>query len=226
MIIAMSPAGGWYLFCLGLAAGLAVLAMSAYLAVSPRWLRWMLLGCGMLMILRYLCMTSLALLLTPPNSFWLHRFWFGSTIGLTFPTLVALDQLVRHPAVTPRLLLRWYAPFFGVFLLVLLFGRIQLVSDPLIGLRPTLGWFGLGPLILADTVFVAGVFGLCAVLWRRLTSLPIRLALAGLLAAYAALAIDGLSLLTGGWVERPFLFSEMLALAALWAAFHIARLSQ
>ncbi len=226
MIIALSSVGAWYLFCLGLATGLAVLAMSAYIAVTPRWLRALLFGCGLLMVARYLTMALLALLIMPPHPSLLHRLWFGSAIGLTFPTLVALDQLVRHPAITPRTLLRWYAPFFGVVLLAVLFGHIELLTDPLVGIRPKLMGIGRWVFMLAEAGFALGVLSVCGLLWRRLASLPIRMALAGLALAYLALATDGLLVAGGWWYVRPFLFSEMLTLAALWAAFQLARLNQ
>jgi hypothetical protein len=47
----------------------------------------------------------------------------------------------------------------------------------------------------------------------------IRLALLGLMGAQGALGIDGLLRLCGVWYFRPFLYTEMLALFAIWYAY-------
>lgn len=213
----------WYVFWLGLGAGLALLVMTSYRNISPWWLMWALLGSGALMIGRYVTMAVFAAGASPTAVAWLQRFWFGSAIGLTFPGFVALDQLVRHPAMTPKKLLRAYAPFLAVYALVILLGTTQVTMNPVIGVRPRLaGWAGI-LLGLAQAVFVGLVVWLGAQLSRKLPSPHIRRALWILMAAYLYLALDGALLAMGAWYRWPFLYSEILTLAALWWAFETAR---
>ncbi len=47
------PAAAAYLFLLGFAAGLVLLALSAYRHVSPGWLRVLLVASGILLLARY-----------------------------------------------------------------------------------------------------------------------------------------------------------------------------
>ena len=217
------PGGGWYLFWLGLAAGASGLAMSAYRFVSPRWLKWLLWASGLLVTSRYLAMATFATSAQPPMGWLLQRVWFASVIGLTFPGVVALDQLVRHPAMTPKKLLVRFSPFLLAYALVLLLGRIEWESHPLIGLHPRLVGWAVGALACAHAAFILGMLGLGFLLAKKLPSTPIRLALAGLMAAYAYLGADGVVLAVGRWYSWPFLYSEILALVALWLAFDTAK---
>jgi hypothetical protein len=215
---------GWYLVLLGFAAGMAVLCLTAYSRVGPSWLRWSLLACGALAIGRYAAMASFAS--GDPSPAWLpilSRAWLGTSIGLTWPTVVAVDQLVRHPAMTPQKLVRSYAPFLALYLIVLLFGRFGLVPDPIARQAPELMGWARAVLSLTQAVFVGLVLWFGLLLARKIPSAWIRAALAGLLLAHAYLAVDGAILAGGGWYFRPFLFSELLALAALWFAFDTAR---
>lgn len=217
------PLTGWYLFWLGLATGAAWLAMSAYRFVSPRWLKWLLWASGLLVMSRYLTMAILATSAQPPVWWLLRRLWFASVVGLTFPGVVALDQLVRHPAMTPKKLLIRFSPFLLAYALVLLLGRIELESHPVIGMRPRLVGWAVGVLACAHTAFILVMLGLGFLLAKKLPSPPIRLALAGLMAAYAYLGADGVLLAVGRWYPWPFLYSEILALVALWLAFDTAK---
>lgn len=213
----------WYLFWLGLAVGLTLLVMTSYRTISPRWLMWALLGSGALLISRYLSMALFATGGQPGMAGLLQRLWFGSAIGLTFPGMVALDQLVRHPAMTPKKLLRAYAPFLAVYVPAILLGSTQMTANPVIGLRPRLeGWAALA-LSVAQTLFVSLVVWLGAKLAKKLPSKHIRVALWALMAAYLSLALDGLLLACGIWYRWPFLYSEILTLIALWWAFETAR---
>ena len=216
---------GWYLFLLGLAAGLTLLAMTAYLTVSPPWLRWLLVLTGVLVMGRYCTMALFALYQDPQPVWGLRRYWLGTSIGLTLPTVVALDQLVRHPAMTPRKLLTWFAPFLAAYLLILLFGAFQPTFDPVIGWRPVLT--GPWPWILAgvQTVFVGIFLWLSSLVMRRLPFPKVRLAIAVLMASQVYLALDGYLILLHVQYFRPFLFSEMTALAAIWFALQTARTS-
>ena len=215
----------FYLFWLGAALGMTALVMTAYIGVSPRWLRWLLLLCAIAIGSRYLTMLAFAINPDPLALRGWARCWFAPMIGLTFPAVVAVDALVRHPAMTPKKLLQWYAPFFAVYLLILCFGPIALVRDPIVGMHPQLIGWARGLLILAQTIFTAALLWVCAMLWLKLRAASTRLALAGLMLAYGYLAVDGLLVSLGRWYVRPFLFSEIAALFALWLAFDIARKS-
>ncbi len=216
------PIAGWYLILIGVAIGSGFVAVTGYLTTSPSWLRWALLGSAILMLLRYVAMAVFALSLDPPH--WaFQRCWFASSIGLTFPAVVAVDHLVRHPAMTPKKLVRLYAPFLAAYLFVLVAAPMQLGPDPVVGFAPTLlGW---GRLVLSVTqsVFVLSLAWIIIQLARKLPSAPIRIALVALLAAYLYLAIDGVVLAARHWYFRPFLFSEIIALLSLWWAFETAR---
>jgi len=217
------PVAAWYLFSLGLAVGLAVLAMTAYLSVSPRWLRWMLLASGAYVTSRYVTMALFAVSPEPQRLWALRRCWLASSVGLTFPMLVALDQLVRHPAMSPRKLLRWFSPFLAAYALIILFGRFELGADRVAGSSPRLVGWTLWLLAVVQGSFVVGFLGLGALLIRKLPFRHIQLALGGLMIAVGYLGLDGLLVATDRWYARPFLFSEILAMIAIWFALETAR---
>lgn len=221
--LAADPLVAGYLFCLGLAAGLAALALSVYATVSPRWLRNCLIACGLLVASRYVVMALCTTRSEPALSGALRRLWLTPSFGLTFPGVVALDQLIRHPAMTPKKLATWYAPFFAAYALVLLFGRFELVPDRIAGIAVELAGWGRWVLGLAQASFVAAIWWIGLLLARKLPFWRIRIAIAGLLAAYAYLALDGVLVSLGRWYVRPFLFSEMLAVAAIWFALDTAK---
>ena len=205
----LEPVAAWYLFLLGLAMGLVVLLLTAYLSISPGWLRWLLLASGVFAASRYLVMALFAISPAPQDLWGLRACWFATSIGLTLPGVVALDQLVRHPAMTPKKLLKGYAPFLAAYLAVILLGRYELVPDPIAGYSPTLvgGWR----------------WALAAMVGRKLPVPRIRLALGWLMAAYSYLSVDGFVRAAGGWYVRPYLYSECLALWAIWFALDTAR---
>ena len=118
-----------YIFLLGVSSGIAVLPLTAYCRVSPRWLKWLLVGSGMLMISRYLTMMLLTNAEAPHRFWWLRHCWFASSIGLTLPSLFALDQLLRHPAISPKKLLWWLSPFLLANSAVMLFADVHPVAD-------------------------------------------------------------------------------------------------
>jgi hypothetical protein len=218
----MPWAGGAYLFLLGLAAGIALLSLTAYRHVSPAWLRRLLLAAGLFVFSRYVTMALFTIPATPTALALLRPCWFATSVGLTLPSVFAVDQLLRHPAMTPKRLLRWYAPFLAAYLAVLLFGRVSAEPDRVAGwsLHLTPVWQLL--LSVTHTAFVLAFLGVCVSLMRKVPQRPIRVALAGLAAAYVYLTVDGLVLALGGWYFRPYLYSEMLALLALWHAFETA----
>lgn len=215
----MAALAGAYLFCLGLASGFTLLAITAYRRVSPRWLKWLLIASGLFVMSRYVTM-AIFTRADAPQRFWaLRPCWFATSVGLTLPSVFAIDQLVRHPALSPTKILRWFAPFLVVYALVIFGGSATPVPDRVIGWMPQLasGWRLL--LALTQSVFVIVFVGFCILLMRTLPAAPIRLALLWLAAGHLTLGLDGLLVACGQWYFRPFLFSEMLTLLAIWHAY-------
>ena len=215
----MTPLASAYLFLLGLASGITLLTLTSYRRVSPRWLRWLLLATGAFVISRYVTL-ALFTRAKAVQQFWaLRHCWLATSVGLTLPSVVAVDQLVRHPAMTPKRLLFWFSPFAIVYTGIILFGRFTPMPDPVMGwslkLDPPWQWL----LSIVQSTFVVGFVGFCLLLIRKLPMPSVRLALAGLALAHLYLACDGLLVAQGGWYFRPFLFSEMVTLLALWHAF-------
>jgi len=215
----MTPLAGAYLFLLGLASGMALVTMSAFRRVSPAWLKGLLLATGIFVIGRYVTLALFATAETPDHVWAWRRCWFATSLALPLQSVFAVDQLLRHPAMSPRKLLGWFAPFLIAYSAVTLFGSVTPVPDQVLGwsLRLGAGWqMGLA---VVHSVFVVGFVGLCLLLMRKVPSRPIRVALLGLILGTSALALDGVLLSLGRWYFRPYLYSEMLALFAIWHAF-------
>ena len=215
----MVSLAGLYLFLLGLASGCALLTITSYRHVSPTWLKWLLIVSGVFVISRYVTMA----LFTMPHAsqyVWsLRHCWFATSVGLTLPSVFAVDQLLRHPAMSPRKLLRWFSPFLASYAALILFATMRPAPDRVVGWMPQLssGWLWL--ISITQALFVLLFIGLCALFMHKVPSRPIRLALLGLVFAHAYLGLDGVLLALGRWYFRPFLFSEMLTLLALWHAY-------
>ena len=208
-----------YLFLLGLASGIALLTITGYRRVSPAWLKWLLVMSGMLVISRYLTM-ALFTSAEAPQRFWaLRHCWFATSIGLTLPSVFAIDALLRHPAMTPNKLLSWFSPFLIAYSAVILLADGTPVADKVVGWTPSLsaGWRTFVSTV--EGVFVLGFVGTCALLMRNIASRSIRIALLGLALGHSYLGLDGLLLALGAWYFRPFLYSEMLTLLAIWHAY-------
>ncbi len=218
------PLAAWHVFSLGVTAGLTFLTMTAFWAVSPRWLRNLLLLTGLLTLSRYVAMVICAISDDPQPWWLLRRCWWATTIGLTLPTVVAVDQLVRHPAMTPKKLLSRFSPFLIVYLLVMLLGASTPVRDPWIGWVPRLAPAWRLILSITQGLFVLGLLGVSGFLVRKLPSRSVRAALIGLMLAHASLGIDRFVRLFGGWPACPFLFGELLTLLAIWAALRTAQI--
>lgn len=217
-----APLTGWYLFFLGLATGIIVLDVTVYRKLSPRWLRWTLIALAAFVASRYITMALFALS-DEPRRWWALRYcWLATSVGLTTPSLLVLDQLVRHPSWSATKVLRYFAPFLVVYLLVIVFGRFELRQDPSLGWQ--LDLVGAWRLILAavQAVFLLGFATLCTLLLLRLRSRRVRVAIAALLLAHLYLGLDGLLVAFGVSYFRPFLFSEILTLAAIGHAFDTA----
>jgi len=192
----MESVAGFRLFLLGVSAGLATLMISAYRRVSPRWLRWLLFGSGLLVVGRYLALAA-----QPPPHDGLGRIAdAGSLIGLTLPGVFAMDQLLRHPAITPKTLLQWYGPFAAVATTSLFFGSRHLSS-------------------LLVVVFAVGVVGGGVFVIRTFPSPAVRPALLALMLGYGALGAGALG--AGALLPLPHL-PEMLTSLALWYAYDTA----
>ena len=193
----METLAGFRLFVLGFSAGLTMLTMSAYRRVSPPWLRRLLFGSGLLVLGRYCAMAAQS----PPPHYHdgLERIAdAGSLIGLTLPGVFAIDQLLRHPALSPKTLLRWYAPF------------AILVSAWLV-LR-TKGYAG-DLVLVIQGLSAAGIAGACLLVMRRFPVPAARRALLGLVLGYLGWGMVHL-------LPLPlFLFAELPILLALWHAY-------
>jgi len=215
-----------YLFLLGLAFGITVLTIRGYRRVTPRWLRSFLIATGCFVASRYLAM-ALFTTADAPSRFWAwHYCWFASSIGLTIPSVFAVDQLLRHPAMTPTKLLRWCAPLLVIYTAVIVCGRVSPGQDPL-GWIPRLGGRWQLALNITQAVFVVCFIGICGLFMAKVPSRLIRIALLGLMLAQSYLAVDGIILVLGHWYFRPYLYSEILALLAIWNAYETgARLQQ
>ena len=91
-------------FVLGIACGLALLVITAFRPLSPAWLKLLLIACGLTLMARYL-------LIAFPREEIPARVLDGLRLtGLWLPYAFGLDQLIRHPAMTPKKLLRWCLP--------------------------------------------------------------------------------------------------------------------
>lgn len=220
-----SPLQGWYLFCAGLAAGVAILALTGYAALSPRWMKWAVIAAGLFTLSRYVAMAACALVPNAASSWVVQRCWLGASVGLTLPTVVALDQLVRHPAMSPKKLLQRVAPFLAGYAIVLAFGAFDAQPDPLLGARPHLvGWAAI-LLAIIHACFVLGFLALSFLIIRKLPVRRIQAAIAGLMLAQLSLGADGALEHLRLWSFRPLLFPELLALLAIWWALRTAESS-
>ncbi len=165
----MLSRAGAYLFLLGLAGGLSLLTLTSYRRVSPTWLRWLLIASALSMFSRYVAMAAFTTTISPKHLRLVG--WFVTLPGFILSSVFAIDQLLRHPAMTPKKLLARLPPFFAA-------------------------WFTAAPFpwwsrILHGIVAVAFA-AICMVLIRKIPSRPIRLALLGLAVGQSYLALDGL----------------------------------
>ncbi len=196
----MFPFASTPLFLLGLASGVALLPIASYRHASPAWLKWLLIASGVALISRYNLIAAWVdptwRASLPP---WIVRScWMARFVGFTLPAAFAIDQLIRHPAMTPQRLLRGYAPF------ALAAGAGLAIPGPAI--------------IIVQLIFLVGFTGLCLVLIRKIPSTPIRRALVSLAMAYGYLAGDALTAALSQ-SSALFLLPELAALVALWYAY-------
>ena len=211
------------LFLLGLACGVALWATSAFRRVTPWWLRGLLIASGFFMVSRYVAIAVFASAETPEQVWWMRHCWFATSLGLPLASAVAVDQVVRHPAMTPKKLLTWLAPFLIIYLTIILFGTMTLVPDRVVGwtIHLSHGW----QMLLASTqaTFVVGFLATSLILFRKIPSPRIRRILLCLMGGQVLLACEGVFLALGVWDVRPYLYySEPLVLLAIWYALETA----
>ncbi len=178
------------------------------------------------MLARYASIAAFALAEKPETIWPLRHCWFASSIGLTLPSVFAVDQLLRHPALTPNKILKFFSPFLAVYVALIAFGRFAAVPDPVLGwtLKLSRGW----ALVVSATQSAFLLLFLAAGVWvlRKVPVAAIRLPVLLLMIAHLWLGFDGVLLATGHWYFRPFLFSEMAALLCLWYSFESAHVLQ
>ena len=208
-----------YVFLLGLSSGVTLLSLTAYRRISPPWLKWSLLVTGCFTFSRYVTMALFAGSPDPQRVWFLRPCYFATSIGLPLPSAFAVDQLLRHPAMTPKKLLRWCSPFLIASLAGMFLSSATPIPDRIMGWMPHLNpgwqwWF-----VFIHGSFVIVFIGMILTIWPKVPSPRVRLALLGLTLGHSALALDGLLRLLGVWYFRPFLYSEMLTLIAIWHAY-------
>lgn len=212
---------GNYLFLLGLACGVTFLPVSAYLRVSPQRVRWLLVMSGILIVTRYVALANAAM----DRSASLEsaaRFWFGSMAGFTLPSVFAVDALIRHPAMTPKKLLRGFSPFLAAYAALFFLAQGAEVT------RPDGTAFALNPFwrmvaVAVQAVFALGFVGLCLLLIQKIPVPSVRGALFLLVIVHAYLGVVSALIAIRGWeLLSPFVLPEMFTLVAIWYAFQTA----
>jgi hypothetical protein len=200
----------------------SLLPLTSYRRLTPTWLKWLLLTVGGLVITRYVALALLTQHDAPLGWMSLRSSWLATSVGFTLPSVFAVDQLLRHPAMTPQRLLRGFSPFLAIYALVMVFAPVTLAPDPVIGwtLQLAMPWQVL--LSLTQTIFVLGFVAAGVLFIRKVPTPAIRRALGLLIGAHLLLGLDGLIVAWGGWYFRPLLFTEMLASLALWHAYETA----
>ena len=206
-----------YGFLLGLSTGVTLLTTTSYRRVSPAWLKWLLIISGMLLIVHELTLTLLISSISIDHLWALRFIWYLMPMALLFPGVMAIDQLLRHPAMSPNMLLRWLAPFLGADLLIISLARLTVAPNLVVGWMPVLerGWAMLS-LLLHEALLLAAVVG-CFFLIRKPLPRAMRQALCGLVVGFAALGLAVVFLLTQKWLS--LLLSELPMLFALWYAY-------
>jgi len=161
-------------------------------------LRWLLVASGVLLVGLYA--TRPVIILRQAQTWVFSSWWAARFIGLTLPAVFAVDQLIRHPAMTPQTLLRGY-----VVVLVIVFAALGL--SPLVG---ALHFF-------IQIAFLLGFTGVCLMLMRKIPSPPIQRTLLVLALAYGYLALTLLWLSPASLYPYPY--PDMVCLVVLWYAY-------
>lgn len=190
------------IYLTGIASGTVLLAMSAYRHASPVWLKWLLWITGLFLILRY-TLTVLFLESGSLHFFQLQSYrWAVATACLCVPALFVIDQMLRHPAMSPEKFARIALPAILIQALCVLFGD-QFAF---------LGWVSFGVFQL----FALALVVFCIRLWPQIPNTLLKRALSILIAALAFLAGESIMSLMGSTLSASGVLAEILMLAALW----------
>lgn len=208
-----------YCFLLGLSAGVALLATTSYRRVSPTWLKWSLLASGTLLMAHYL---TLALFTspTPPQHLWALRFlWHLMPITLLFPAVMAIDQVLRHPAMSPTTLLKWLAPFLVADILMIVLAQSTVIPHPITSWMLSMDrGFVILSTLLHEAILVT-VISVCLLVIRKPLPHLMRQALGVLALGCTVLGLALTLVAARAWDRIPLLISELLMLLALWHAY-------
>ena len=175
-----------------------------------------------MIISRYVTQVLFAVADRPERVWALRHCWFATSLGFPLLSAFAVDQLIRHPAMTPTKLLRWLAPFLVIYGAIVLAAPMTASPDPVAGWAVHLVPWAQRLLGATHLAFTAAFIGACVLLMRKIPSAPIRVALLGLVAGFALLSLDGILSALRIWYFRPYLFSELAMLLALWHAYDTA----
>ena len=186
-------------YLLGLASGVALLPVLAFCQISTGWVRGLLIVGQALAAFSHALTASLGA--DPAVEAWAARIGWAAAAGTVAVSAFAVDQLLRHPAMTPRRLLLWIAPF---------------LAGPLAAavLGPGAGW-ATGAAQATGAVF--SLLFAVVTLWlaMRLPVPKIRLMLGFLAAAHLGLLAAGLPVFamipTLGVLARLFLYVSFAA---------------
>ena len=211
-----------YLFLLGLSAGLTLVTISASHRLSPSWLKWLLVAAGAFIISRYVTQALFASTLSVERVWGFRRCWFATSLGFPLLAACAVDQLIRHPAMTPKKLLTWLSPFLAIYGAIILFAPMTATPDQVAGWTVHLPPVWQRLLGMTHLVYTACFIAVCVMVMGKIPSPPIRIALAGLIGAFLLLSLDGVLAAFHIRYFRPYLFSELVMLLALWHAFETA----
>ena len=180
-------------FLLGFSVGVCLLPLAASHRASPTWIRGVVAGVTLFIMARYL---AIAADLTAPG--WSLPLLAFPTAGTAFVGVLAVDQLIRHPAMSPRRLVAWCA--------LALAAHLALLAG---GWR----WAALA-LLLA---FSGACGGASLVFARAIPDRRIRAALLGVGGAQVVVIAASLLVLKHGQLA-PTLIAAMVANLAAWQA--------
>ncbi|MBI4597675.1 MAG: hypothetical protein HY737_04645 [Candidatus Omnitrophica bacterium] len=199
----MNPAD---IYLVGLASGVVLLPITSFRRLSPLWLKLLLVAAGCLLIIRYL-MLGLPDPVAPPMGRWSAPFVrLTGAIGVTLPGIFAMDQLIRHPAMTPQKLLRWCAPLIALDLVTCWRIPLAMLVQGAVGL---------------------GLASACAMLGGKIPVPSIRKPLAILGLAYGMWAAANLLIgLATAIPLRWMLLAELNLMLAVWHAFDMSATPQ
>jgi hypothetical protein len=190
----------WDVFALGVAVGLTVMMMAAARRVSP--FKASVICCGVFVAARYVALAAIRQAGLSVEWGELRLLWHSGMTVLSWLTIVAADQLVRHPAMTPKRLVGWVLlPF-------------------LAACGVTAPWWTAA--LTVQELFTISFIGVCVLLIRKLPFPPIRRALAGLVVGQGCLGTSGWMSAFGGWGFLPYFIAELVMLLALWSAYETA----